>query len=596
MANEEARRRPHRRVGIGRGMHLAASRARGRRPTSTDRLGSDHQSPASGQTPQPTPLEEPTEPAVASRHRPRRRTPSPAEVGFWARHRKRLLLGLTVWLLAAVAIVVGPDYAPRPWLARAPGLADASTRTVGLILLILVTLAVIAVWMLRRDDYRTAVVGRTPELRASSYQKLLGGTVAVLVALIAVFGVLTTVESTVADTNNQLRAQEQAQLNDRFQAAAQMLGDDAASVRAAGITALAAIADDWATRATRYPDEKQNDKLRRDQCIETIEAYLKTPLPPDDTDDDPTTHSPAWEQERTVRQLIYKVISDHLRSKKQKCDDILITSSCVYETASSRSGQNWGDHLFDFSHAYLPEAAFSGTVFQPAGADFSSTEFSGSADLSYIKFGSTSDFSYVRFDGGADFSYAQFDSSANFSNAQFFDGHAPAPYRASVTDFSHTHFNGSAIFLSAHFFTPAHFVSAQLKDGAYFPSAIFQNFVDFSSVQFYGGTYFSGTRFLGETHFYSARFGRGACAKTKGGITLCDTDFSGASFANGVPVVPGLQAAAENQAAWNEGSRTGSLVAKHAITISTDTSGKRCQLINNTDHDVPIPDLPLVCG
>ncbi|MDR1294620.1 MAG: hypothetical protein LBK59_06635 [Bifidobacteriaceae bacterium] len=89
------------------------------------------------------------------------------------------------------------------------------------------------------------VLGKNREQRTAGYQRVLGAYLALITALIAVFGVLRTMETNAATLHEQLRAEERSRLNERYQAASAQLGNDSSAVRAWAMTALASIADDW---------------------------------------------------------------------------------------------------------------------------------------------------------------------------------------------------------------------------------------------------------------------------------------------------------------------------------------------------------------
>jgi len=528
----------------------------------------------------------------------------PIDSDIWVRHRQHIVMIMTVWLLVSLIIIVGPSLIPRHWSGHLPSWTSSiSTRIIGVILLLFLTLATVAFAIARNSDIRLAVFGSTPELKASGYQKAIGAAIAVLVALIAVFGVLITVESNVRNTNNQLSAQEEAQLNERFQAAAGMLGDtQSAAVRAAGITALAAIADDWVARAHLDPEKAM---LRRDQCIRTIEAYLKTPLPLDDTDGDEATHSPEWEQERAVRQVAYKVINDHLWSALELCDSGTLSDqefpTCAVEP---RSGNNWGDHPFDFSHSYLPEATFDHAIFWPADSiDFSSAQFYGDSSFRDARFWSSNPWVYAHaYVVGTSFSHAQFWGSSDFGNSEFYG----------ETSFYETNFWGATNF-GATFRLDTSFVSAEFHGPADF-SSTFQR-VDFSGAQFYdeveiGSSFHDDSGFvLSEFHgkadfshsrfecclfatFSSAQFYDDAVFSSTG--FLVDADFSDVKFRDGTPATTGLRDAAELHTP-GVGNRAGWLGAGVTIDVGTNESGQKCRLVNDTGNDVLIPDISLVC-
>jgi hypothetical protein len=142
----------------------------------------------------------------------------------------------------------------------------------------------------------------------------------------------------------------------------------------------------------------------------------------------------------------------------------------------------------------------------------------------------------------------------------------------------------------------AGFGSAVFQGYAGFGSAGFQGDAGFGFAEFWGGAYFRSGEFQDYVSFWSVRFGGGACVNTDGESVLCRTDFSDRLFTGDTPTEPGLRAAASNELYGSTSSQAGSLVAGQVIDIGTNESGQTCQLVNDTDHDVPIPDLPLVCS
>ncbi|MDR3202876.1 MAG: hypothetical protein LBT54_07090 [Bifidobacteriaceae bacterium] len=147
---------------------------------------------------------------------------------------------------------------------------SASWRVLAFVVSLAVLVLFVAGAVLFSPRVRDAVLGRGPEQRSASYLKITGGTVAILTALIAVFGALRTIEISSGDNDEEL-------LNTRFQQAAESLGHSEASVRSAGILALAALADEWLGAGGPVPASKQEAQAQL--AIDTIVTYLRTPIP-----------------------------------------------------------------------------------------------------------------------------------------------------------------------------------------------------------------------------------------------------------------------------------------------------------------------------
>lgn len=119
-------------------------------------------------------------------------------------------------------------------------------------------------------------------------------------------------------------------LNDRFITACAQLGNESATVRLAGVYAVAALADDW--------------ESERKICLEVLCGYLRMPY----------IHASAPRGEREVRQSIVRVIRDHLRRG---------------------SRVSWRGHDFDFTGATFDGADFQDAIFSGGTITFANCEF-----------------------------------------------------------------------------------------------------------------------------------------------------------------------------------------------------------------------------
>jgi hypothetical protein len=225
---------------------------------------------------------------------------------------------------------------------------------------------------------------------------------------------------------------------DRYGAAAGQLGDSKATVRLAGVYALASVADTWA-------DQRQ-------QSVDLLCAYLRMPYAgpsgiaaPDsteitqsDSESRTTTVIRARHGEEQVRGTIVRVIADHL---------------------TGRTGTSWSDRDFDLSGSRLEGVDFTGAVF-----------------------GGWVSFARARFVGEARFDGANFARAVSFRDASFGDSALSKPPFADASpadaSFLRTHFSDGASFdrvtlepSTGFSFDPDHasyfsFASASVQPGA----------------------------------------------------------------------------------------------------------------------------------
>ncbi|MEV6240688.1 pentapeptide repeat-containing protein [Lentzea sp. NPDC051838] len=192
-------------------------------------------------------------------------------------------------------------------------------------------------------------------------------------------------------------------LNERFGAACNQIGNEAPTVRLAGIYALASLADEW-------PSQRQ-------VCIDVLCSYLRIPY-------EPSLESEWYlDAESEVRLAITSLISRHLRA------DALVS---------------WQGHDFDLVRAVLRSADFSGihvssgkfflslARFPGGWISFDGMKVSGSGE---VWFGGTS------FDGAR----VTFDK-AEFSGGRMqFEG---AGFNAGEVSFRGARFTGGEVDLS----------------------------------------------------------------------------------------------------------------------------------------------------
>ncbi|MDX8029886.1 pentapeptide repeat-containing protein [Lentzea sp. BCCO 10_0856] len=191
-------------------------------------------------------------------------------------------------------------------------------------------------------------------------------------------------------------------LNERFGAACNQIGNEAPTVRLAGIYAMASLADEW-------PEQRQT-------CINVLCAYLRVPYEP--------SLDSEWyhDAESEVRLTLTSVIAQHLRDG---------------------APVSWQGHDFDLVRAVLRSADFAGIVI-PAGTVF----------LSLARFpGGWISFDGMKVCGGEVwFGGASFDGArVTFDKAEFSGGRVRfegAEFNAGEVSFRGARFAGGEVDLS----------------------------------------------------------------------------------------------------------------------------------------------------
>lgn len=166
---------------------------------------------------------------------------------------------------------------------------------------------------------------------------------------------------------------------DRYGKAADLLGGDTATVRLAGVYALAALADDW-------PGGRQT-------CIDLLCAYLRMPY-------DPDPRSPDYlAGNREVRRTLLRVIRNHLRPGWTAVS--WARNKFSFEGATFDGGDLSGIRLDgdpDASHDVRPNITFHGARFVGGTFHFNDVQFAGTPVwFSEAEFAG----GVVRFDGAA---------------------------------------------------------------------------------------------------------------------------------------------------------------------------------------------------
>jgi hypothetical protein len=211
-----------------------------------------------------------------------------------------------------------------------------------------------------------------------------------------------------AQLDKTLAEQRTRTLNERFATAAEQLGDNKpATVRLAGVYAMAGLADDW--------------KENRQTCVDVLCGYLRMPYEPDPGDTAPGPERLAFQAGREVRHTVIRVITAHLKADM--------------DPAKSWQGLNLD---------------FTGVVFD--GGDFSEAKFSGGLVLfKDAKFTGTMNFLHTEFTGGGGvwFGGAEFSGWVNFTKAKFSSGgnvsFNGAVFSSGEVNFDYAVFSGSTV-------------------------------------------------------------------------------------------------------------------------------------------------------
>ncbi|MDX3539648.1 pentapeptide repeat-containing protein [Streptomyces sp. MB09-01] len=145
----------------------------------------------------------------------------------------------------------------------------------------------------------------------------------------------------------EIRHEQARLLNERFVAAAELLGHDEPACRLAGIHAMAGLADDWAERE------------RRQTCIDVLCAYLRMPYPPEPAESARIEERCAWQAAREVRHTVIRTIRDRLHPR------------------ISGSVASWEGYDFDFTGVVFDGGSFRKARFTGGYVSFRGAEFTG---------------------------------------------------------------------------------------------------------------------------------------------------------------------------------------------------------------------------
>jgi uncharacterized protein YjbI with pentapeptide repeats len=311
-------------------------------------------------------------------------------------------------------------------------------------------------------------------------------------------------------------------LNERFLAITAQLGDDQASVRLAGVHAMAGLADDWVEN--------------RQTCVDVLCACLRMPYEPDPGPGAPASDLLAFRANREVRHTIIRVVTLHLRP----------------EALTSWGGLNLDFTGVQFDGGDFTDAQFSGGTVRFSGAqfsggmvDFTGAQFSGGmVDFTGAKIsGGTLGFAHARFsDGTVRFDYAQFSGrSVRFHGAKFSGGtvrFTGAQFSRNMVRFDNTQFCGASVdFTGVKILGGSlRFGDAQFSGGTvdFTGMKIFGGSVRFGGAQFSGGTVcFGRAQLSGGTVYLSAKFSAGAVTFPGAKFSGASVRFHGARFSGG---------------------------------------------------------------
>jgi uncharacterized protein YjbI with pentapeptide repeats len=326
---------------------------------------------------------------------------------------------------------------------------------------------------------------------------------------------------------------EQGRFLERLADASRLLGDPNPTVQAAGIYALAGLAD-------------TEGRVRRQQCVDVLCAYIRLPYAPAPEGHEPEalesvkrkrtlrSQTGAVEEERTLfrphdrhtRETILSVITEHLRkdddTKVSWSDLKLDFTRAVFDYGDFRQAVFTGQVIFQGARFVGGSVDFVSATFSDGIVDFAGAKFSGGtvnfADATFS--GGKVGFVGARFSGGTvDFADARFsDGTVGFANATFSDGtvnFAGARFFGGLVGFGGATFSdGTVNFAGAAFFGGlVGFGDATFSGGTvnFADAAFCDGTVSFWDVTFSGGTVnFAGARFSGGTvEFGDAGFAGG---------------------------------------------------------------------------------------
>lgn len=252
------------------------------------------------------------------------------------------------------------------------------------------------------------------------------------------------------------RDAEDSKFNSEFAAAASQLGGDSASVRIAGVYAMAALAD-------------QHLK-RRQQCIDVLCGHLRIPYDPQDAQSGLTERSATTTNEHIARTSKYL----HMPGEREVRLTII---KVIREHLVREAPVSWHGYDFDFTGAVFDGGSFEKVSFEHSNVLFTGAKFtSGSVSFQQARFSSGSvSFRSAQFlDGSVFFTSAQFNgASVSFRSAKFLNADVRfdvSNFRAGSVDFAEAYFlGGSVSYVNSYFggasvtYDNAKFVDGRVK-------------------------------------------------------------------------------------------------------------------------------------
>ncbi|WP_420751106.1 pentapeptide repeat-containing protein [Rhodococcus sp. O3] len=296
------------------------------------------------------------------------------------------------------------------------------------------------------------------------------------------------------------RLTEAGHLTDRFEGAAKQIGDNNETVRAAGVYALAQLADIW-------PNNRQ-------ACIDVLCMHIRSGGPiPGATSEVPDSHSKAVPPAPDSRRAALEAIVDRLRAG---------------------SATSWSNSTFNLRGAHLDSVDFRDVRFDSGRLDLRKAVFSGTSNFGSSRFnGAEVWFDDVILDKGADVRFTdthfvrgavRFDrmsspehGSLSFENVTFHPG-------CSVTFAGAQLGQGEVSFDHATIAAP----------GPTFAGARFcgTGFVTFNHATFAGTVSFAGAFFNQDVTMASAQLGRAKLQFAGANFQSGRLDLSGADIHN----------------------------------------------------------------
>ncbi len=338
-------------------------------------------------------------------------------------------------VLALVAFVWTGDS------ARAGSRHGRHTPTMWPLSVTVVTAVFSAIGVIAGAVWLVMVVGgisldRTPD--AMTATDLLPAAIAVLspvAALVAAVFVYRRAKMALAGSH---RADEE-QYQKRFVDAANLLGNDNASVRVAGVIAMATLARDW-------DDERQ-------RCVDVLCGYLR--VPPKNWQwnraKDTTPPPIPLRGENEVRNTLVAELTKLLKDKA------VIAATPIW---LNLRGAVFGNVAYFSEATFAREATFEGAAFTGV-AIFEGTRFAGDANFRGAAFTGVATFTHAMFIGTARFDRATFSDTPSFAQATF--THDTHFWQTTFTRDAHfmlATFSGDVVFWDATFVGAASFAGA----------------------------------------------------------------------------------------------------------------------------------------